>query len=563
MTILNTIKNELESYKNGTVELFDGIPYSAHKLVRRINLFKNQYYPTGKQDSQGNIKYWYDIISPRVDAEVKNIDFDTKDIVLVSDPEEDAGKLLIANARLKDFLRETGQAAKLNESIERGVEWGNVVWKKVKGDYQIVELDKFMVLNQTAKTLDDSDVIEYEVMTPVDIRKKVGVWENVEKLIEAGKKEEGKTAPEFHIYERNGEITTREYYEAKGEKGGDEKTYLLAKVIVGGTEKDAPSEVLFCNEMTKKPYKEYHRSKYSGRWIRQGMYEILFDCQTRANEIGNQIARGLEWASKTVFRSSDRVIAQNIMTDLVSGDVIKSVDLQQVQTRMDGFDQLIADWNRNLQTADSLANSFEVVTGESLPSGTPFRLGERLNANANKLFDFLREKLGIAFQDVVGEWILPELLKDLRAKTVIKLTADSGVLTRYYEMLVESWYVQNLVSLPPHGPEVAVLFKEAKLQELLRNKEATVKLERAMWDDFKPRATVVITGENVNLSAELEDLRNFATIEPDPVRRTALVEIAMKKRGIDVDKLPKSPPQPPAAQEMSQTQPQRSEQERI
>ncbi|MCH7535398.1 MAG: PKD domain-containing protein, partial [Bacteroidetes bacterium] len=149
---------------------------------------------------------------------------------------------------------------------------------------------------------------------------------------------------------------------------------------------------------------KYALRKIDGR--RTGMYEILFDIQTRANEIGNNIARGLEWSSKTIFRSSDPIIAQNILTDMNNGDIIKSKDLQQVQTRMEGFDQLIADWNRIMNIADKLANSFEVVTGESLPSGTPFRLAERLNVNANKLFDFLREKLGIAFQDVIEEWIL-------------------------------------------------------------------------------------------------------------------------------------------------------------
>ena len=543
MQILTRIKEELESYDNGTVDLFDGVPFSASKLVRRINLYKNQIYPTGKFDSQGNYKFWYDVISPRVDSEVKNVDFDTKDIVLMSDAKEDSNRLLLANARLKDYLRESGQAAKLNESVERGTEWGNVVFKKIKNDYILMELDKFMVLNQTAESLDDSDVIEKEIMTPIDIRKKQGVWENIDKLVDAGKKEHDKTAPEFFIYERNGEITTKEYNESKGMDSGDENTYILAKIIVGGINKDDPTELLFAETIPNKNfYKEYHRGKFSGRWLRVGLYEVLFDVQTRANEIGNQIARGLEWSAKTVFRSQDKVIAQNILTDLQNGDIIKSTDLQQVQTRMEGFDQLIADWNRLMEVADRLSNSFEVVTGESLPSGTPFRLGALQNTNANKLFDFIREKLGIVFQDVVEDWIVPGLLKDLKAKDVLKLTADSGYLTRYYEMLIEDWYLSNLISFPPHGADIALAIKEEKMTELLKNKETVVKLERAMWDNFKPRVMVVITGENVNLGKDLETLQTFITFEADPVRRTALIEEAMRLTGRDVDKLPKSPP---------------------
>ena len=554
MNVIQRVKDEVKSYQDGNVEIFEGVTFSASKLLRRINLYKSNTYPTGKRDSQGRYKYWYDIISPRVDSEVKNIDFDTKDITLMSDADEDSGKLLTANARLKDFLRESGEAAKLNEAVERGTEWGNVVWKKVKGGYKVLELDKIMVLNQTAETLEDSDVIEKEVFTSIDLRKKQDVWDNVEKLLEAGKKEQGKTGPEFYIYERNGEITTKEYYEAKGERRGSEQEYILAKVVVGGVQKDVPTEVLFCDEITKKPYKEYHRGKYSGRWLRVGMYELLFDCQTRANEIGNQIARGLEWASKTIFRSSDRVIAQNILTDLQNGDIIKSIDLQQVQTRMEGFDQLIADWNRNLQTADSLANSYEVVTGESLPSGTPFRLGAMQNINANKLFDFIREKLSIAFQDIVQEWIVPSLLKDLRAKDVLKLTEDSGFLNRYYEMLIDSWYVRNLISLPPHDEMAGLTLKEAKLKELLRKKEGVVELEKEMWEGFAPRVFVNIVGENVNVVKELQDLATFIQLEMNQERRTALIELAMAKVNIDVSKLPKSLPQlQPVQQSMANT----------
>ena len=461
---------------------------------------------------------------------------------------------MIANARLKDFLRETGEAAKLNEGIERGSEWGNVVWKKVKESYKVMDLNNLLVLNQIAETLEDSDVIEKEIMYSADLRKKIDIWENVEKLIDCSKIDLNKSAPEYYVYERNGEISQKDYYEAKGKTGGDEKKYILAKVIVGGIENDAPTELLFCEELSKKPYKEYHRGKYSGRWMRLGLYEALFDVQTRANEIGNQIARGLEWSSKTIFRSSDTVIAQNILTDLQNGDIVKSTDLTQVNTRMEGFDQLIADWNRLMTIADKIANAYEVVTGENLPSGTPFSLAALQNTNANKLFDFIREKLAISLQEVIEDWILPMLIKDLKASDVIKLTGDSGILTRYYEMVIDDWYVANLLAFPPHGPEEAAALKQAKMEELMRNKETIVTLERDMWKGFLPRVIVSITGENYNLMSELETLKTFITLEQDPQRRTALIEIAMQKKGLDIAKLPKTPPMQPQMPQQGQQQ---------
>jgi len=546
--MIKKIQNEIDTYKNQSYTMLDGYSFSAYKLLRRIGLYKAQVYPNGKFDSQNNYKYWFEIIRPRVDSEIKNIDYDTKDIELYTDTNGDFIRLLLANVAMKDYLAKSGEADKLNESVEQGSEWGNVVWKEVGKDYKILELNNFMVLNQTAKTLDESDVIEYEMMISSDLRKKKDVWNNeaIDRLLKSGKADVNKSNPEFHIYERNGEVSEKEYYTAKKiNKDGDENKYFLVKVIVGGTEKDKPTEILFCDTIDKKPYKEYHRSTYCGRWLRMGLYEILMDIQTRANEIGNQIARGLEWSSKTIFRSGDRLIAQNIMTDLQNGDIVKSSDLQQVSTRMEGLDQLIADWNRLISMADSLANSYEVVTGENLPARTAFKLAAQQNMNANKLFTYIRQKLGIAFGEVINDWILPKLLKELDTKEILRLTSDGGVLNQYYETLIESWYVRNLLSFPPHDAEMGINIKMQKLTELLRNKEATVTLEKEMWKDFLPKVRVSITGENYTLATEMDTISSFISLEQDPVRRTALIEMAMRKKNINVASLPKTPPAPP------------------
>lgn len=535
--MIKKIKEEIYDYLNTPVTICDGYTFSQAAIVRRIMLYKNQSYPKGKKDSQGNYKYWFDIISPRVDSEIKNIDFDTKDIILYSESKKDSIPIFVSNIALKEYLRTSGEATKLNDFIESFTEWGNIVWKKVKGGYETMDLNTFYVINQTAKYLTESTIIEKHILTPAELRAKQGVWKNVEELITDNK------AKKFEIYERNGEVTTKELAEAKEEDGGSETEYVLAKIIVGGIEKKEGSKILYAKEIKELPYKEAHRGRYNGRWFRIGMYETLFETQTRCNEIGNQISNGLEYSSKTVFRSSDRTIAQNILTDLQNGDIIKSDDIAQIQTRMEGFDQLAADWDRQMAIADKLSNSYEVITGESLPSGTPFSLGNMLNVNANKLFEFIREKLGIAFEDVIQDWIIPDVLKDLRGKDFLRLTGDTESLKKYYEILVNSWYINNLIAIGPHTPEMGDNFKQKKMEELMKDKNAMIKLENKWFESFKPRVQVIIAGENINLPAEMETLKTFITLEADPLRRTHLIEMAMQRRGIDVSDLPKTPPE--------------------
>jgi len=559
MNIFKIMQSEIDEFQNGSIEISPGYRYSQSKLVKRIMLYSNGIYPSGKIDKQGNYKFWFDIIQPRVDAEVKNIDFDTKDIVIYSQSIKDSVNNFICNAFLQDWLYESGQAGRLNDAVEEGSGWGNVVWKQIKGDYEKVDLKNFYVINQTAEYLKDSPVIERRVLNQEELRAKMGVWDNVEKTIkECGNKEfvsmktgsnigQTTTSPYYEIYERNGMVSTKVLKESQGKKDGDEDNFVLAKITVAGLNKGQTDSkyVLFAEEISEMPYIEYHRGRYYGRWFRKGIIETLFDLQTRANEIGNQIARGLEWSSKSLFKSSDKLIAQNILTDLNNGDIIRSTDLTQVPVRMEGIDQLLADWNRVLQMADRLCNSYEVVTGESLPSGTPFKLGALVNQNANKLFDFIREKLSGSFQQVIEKWILPSLMKDLKVEDVIKITGDSEYYKPFLEMIVNSWYYKNLLAFGPHTKEQSEIIKEQKLSELSKKKDAYLKLVKGWWEGYKPRAKVMISGENVNLEKELTNDSSFINLEQDPVRRTALIELAMLRTGRDVSMLPKSMPAQP------------------
>lgn len=557
-TIFKTIESEIKNYQDESVDLSDGVKFSQCKLVKRISLYENQIYPKGKTDSQGNYKYWYDIITPRVNDELKNIDFDRSNILLYSDSIKDRLAVYISNLWLKSWLTTTGQGEELNDAVEEFSSWGNVVWKKIKGGYERVDLKNFYVINQTAKSLDDTAVIERHLLTQSDLRAKKGVWKNIDETIkDCGNKQfaatEKSTAsdtsnPFYEIYERNGEVSEAQLKEAQGKSGGDEEKYILAKIVLSGLNSSSKKDgkyTLYAEEISEMPYRETHRGRYRGSWFRDGLYSVLFDCQTRANEIGNQVAKGLEWASKTIFKTADDTFVQNILTDLRNGDTLRSRDISQVEVRMQGLDQMMVDWNRNLQVADRLANSYEVVQGDTMPSNTPFRLGAMLNQNANKLFDFLREKLALGFQDLIQDWILPAMMKDLKAQKVIDLTNSEENLKDYYKMVIDAWYIKNLPNLPPHSPEIAQTLKDAKTEEIMKDKKATIVVEQGFWDNFKPRVKVVITGENVQLASELESMQAFIALEADPIRRTALIEMAMAKKNIDTSNLPKTPPLQP------------------
>lgn len=551
------LSREIQNYLEQTVNIGENYDFSQSRLVRRISLFENHIYPTGKFDKQGRYKYWYDIVVPRVTSEVKNIDFDTKDINVYSERKIDELPVIITNLKIKEYLEQNGQAEEINEAVEEGAAWGNIVWKKVRGGYERVDLKNFYVINQTAECLDDTPAIERHQLSQPELRKVSGKWNQDavratlsglgQELYTATAETTAKftTVPYYDIYERNGEVCLYdlklEMKETPTEE--DRNVYVLAKIIAAGKRATGMAvnieQILYAQQISSMPYKEYHRGRYQGRWWREGIIEVLFDCQVRANEIGNQLARGLEYASKILFYSNDVRIVQNILTDLKNGDIIKSSDIKQIPVQLQGFTELADEWNRLMQIADSVSNANAIIAGERLPFGTSFRLADLLNANANKTFSFIRQKLAIPFGQIFEKWIVPQLLAELKTKDVLRLTGDSDMLGRLYQLVVDDWYLQNLPFIGPHSQDVADTLKADRMEELKKRPQLLMQGMKKMWEDFKPHVTVVITGENSSLPADLETLQTFIALEQDPVRRSAMIELAMKKKGLDVASLPK------------------------
>lgn len=562
----NQIQREIQQYLSSTVRVNDSYDFSQFKLVKRIGMFESRTFPTGKIDSQGNYKFFYDIIGPRIDNEVKNIDFDTKDINIYSPRKGDTLASVIANLALHNFLKTTGKAEEINSSIEEGAGWGNIVWKKVKNTYERVDLRNFYVINQTAYCLRETPVIERHQFSQTDLRS-MKDWKNVEDVIKGCSSEtyqqtvesvqKDTTVPYYAIYERNGEICLADLKKEKGQEclPKDYNEYVWAKVIAAGSKGSAGGVnidyIMFAEVMPGKTnediYKEYHRGAYKGRWWREGLYELLFDCQVRANEIGNQIARGLEYAAKIIFTSPDKLVVQNILTDLKNGDIIKASQFAHVPVRIEGFDQLANDWNRIISLANSIANSQEVTQGANLPSGTPFKLGQMLNLNANKLYDFIREKLAIPLSELFEQWITPALIKDLKTKDILRLTGDSEIMDRLYDLIVKDWYLNNLLEIGPHTQEIANTLMEEKKNELRQRPEIVMEGLKGVFDGFKPNVYIDITGESLNVNVELQTLASFVALEMDPVRRTAMIEEMMRMKGLDVGSMPKTTPEMMAA----------------
>lgn len=551
MKILAQIKNEVKQYLTGSVVLPSGESYSEWKLKKRVFQYKNRYYPTGKVNELGEVEYWFDLITPRVYAEVKNTRIDSKYFMFWSvNPVADFAATYILNTNLVDYMARTDRASELNNAVEDFSSDGSVLWRRTSNDYDKCDMLNTYLTNTLARTIDETDVIERFYLREHELRQRSGIYKNVDNVIKNCKsmsfrptaektKVTEQETPLYEIWRRTGLVSEAALFEARGESGGDKDKFILATIIVAGlneNEKEQDKEyVLYAEELGYEKmsdvFKEAHRGAYKGKWWREGLTELLFDVQTAYNEISNEIMRSIPWNTSAIFRSADLRTFQNVREALDRGTVLNSADLQQVQVSA-RITEALRMREEILREADTIANSYEVVRGITPASGTPLGTTQMMNENANKVFDFLRKKLAIPLRAIYRDIVLPEMVKELRGEDIIRITGSTQALDQFREMAANVWFNSNLLAIGPHDQATKQALIQEKIAELA-DRDPLIKNAPEIWKEILPRIQVTIVGENYNTS-EQEAIFTMLNFEQDPVRRSFLLDYIYASRGIPV-----------------------------
>lgn len=560
MELISNLKNEISKYLTESVETAAGEMYSEAKLKKRIYNYKTRRYPTGKVNENGEIEYWFDAIQPQVNNEMKNLRLDSKYFLYWSkNPVKDFPAVYITNAALNEFMEETGRAEELTESTEDFSSDGNILLRKTDKSYEKCDMMNTYLTNTLARSINETAIIERFYLSQSELRKRDGLYNHVDEVIKkcggltynpTHKSESGgsaKSTPMYELYRRTGEISEKEYTKAKGEEGGDPNKFVLVMYITAGltssSEKDETEYILFCEKISGTMsdwFKEAHRGPYKGKWWREGLYELLLDQQTAYNELTNEIMRAIPWNTSAIFASDDLQTFQNVRHGLQRGSLLKSKDIRQVQISS-RIAEAIQFRNEVLKEMDAISNAYEVVRGVTPASGTPLGTTEMMNSNANKLFDFLRKKLAVPYRYVYKDFVLKELVSNLKGKDIIRITGSNQMLEDFRRLAAEVWFNRNLALIGPHTRDTREALIKEKMMDLQKN-DPVIKNSKEIWKEVMPRLFVTVVGEAYNTN-ETELILQTINLEADPVRRAYFLDYIYKSKGI---------PTPPAVQEQAQ-----------
>jgi hypothetical protein len=576
--IFGQVTKELEQFKNEKVQIAgqesgndvrylkrqdSGYSFSQKDTLNLIDLYYNSKFETGPIDSEGQRKLFLNICAFRADVASKQIDLDTKDFIFIPDDSGSKWGAYFIQRKFKDWARENYFGEFINELVENLPKYGTVVVKRVGKKLERVPLKK-LVNQQDAKTLNDATyVIEVHDKMTKDDMEKYPDWDTSGVELEFGQT--------TTVYERYGIVPCEWYYAYKGEKcpeGEKGKSKKCVVILTLKKSKSNPKEitgsVLFAEEVKEVPYLECHWKQQDGRWLGIGEVENQFENQISRNMIANLRRRSLLWSSKKIFQSPDETVNKNLIKDVKDGDVLRIMpngNITQVDmaSRQIGEFQSAEDvWEKN---SDQKSFTYEAATGESMPSGTPFRLGVILSNAVNSHFGLKKEKLGLFLKKLVIEDVFEIFKKEnSKAHTITVMGTDKGMndlrkVASEIELnnkMIE-WAMSDAKTMPDWNLE-----KQGIELAYQQQSHLFVPIPDKFYDDIKHHIEVSITGEEIDTASQISSLTTIyqSLIQTgDPRAEQVLSEImALTGKNLEAILGPK-PTQQPQQQAPQQVQP--------
>lgn len=520
-TDLISIINDKTRDAKMIVKITDGFLFDHFDTVNKIELYHASQFKTGRTDSQGDTKYFINKVNPPAGDVTKNIDLDRADITILPEDGADAIKAMLYKERLKQWMDEQRIGQLLNKVAENLPLYGQVVIRR-RGPkvLEFVPL-KYLYRDPGILGLKNSiyAIIHHrllpEQLTQIEGLDQAAVQLTLRAFFRSGDRH-------INVYEFYGWVPEASIKTVTNTTGY--LNFIKAKAIVAMNvtvaqsssdwkETNSFNQVLMKTEWpADKPFplKELNMFEIEGRGLGLGIIELLFDVQQRTNEMHNQKAKSMKISSKQIYQTRDSLVEKNLFTDVETGTIMKvQSEIKPVQTE----ERNLAAYNQEETTlgnvARSLANQSEVVSGDSLPSGTPYRLGQLLNENASKLHEYIREKFGLFFEDILNDWIIPEFEKEMNTEQLF-MVEDPEVL----EHLVEYETNRRLNDAYKKYVLKTGYFPTSEDMQLIRDQIKSEYKSRefvktaAGYFNFGKKLRVVITNESINLKAQIESISN-------------------------------------------------------
>jgi hypothetical protein len=568
--IFSYIRTQQSEYHTRTIPLFEGYDYSQYDTLNLINHYwVDSYLEDASDDVIGDFPF--DNISKfRVLLEARATDFDTRNFEVepIDGSKEARVSAMIATKALRKHMRDIKFGEYINEFCITRPKYGGVLSKNTANGIVVMKWENMIT--------DQSDImagirIERFYLTPAEILSKNEGWKNTKEAIktavslrdkdlnEAGGEQDAQTQGDLiEVYELQGNFKKCDFDKAYAQFNGedydynedDEYEYVEARIVCCGANwvdpksKEEQGIILYANE-EETTQKYLARNPITGRGLGEGIIESLAEHQKWHNFTKTEEMRMIAVAGKKVYWTTDPDILSNIFDEGIDhGTVLRVSDgktiaeLNQMPTGTPVYQNIRQEW---ADSADKQTSSFNSKIGEEAKSGTPFRAQYLQNIEASSQFEQYREEIGLHFEEIASDWLLPDALKkagedlfDTFSMQELAMIDDVIVNMRVRDEVLERTLKREVLS-----PEM-VQQMQSKYQNELKKEgyKRTIKDIKEFIKKAGKKVRVHTTDEARNKAVLFESYSNvLALLAPEDPRRNAIVDKIMEAIGVTKEEL--------------------------
>lgn len=543
--ILRTINKEIRDFQTKQISIVPGLFYNQYDTIQNIFFVYNSKFRSGDIDDEGDRKYFYNIVKNPCKVFTKAIDFDTKNIRILTAGGGDPLKTWFMERDLKFWMRDKQFGKVLNRIFKELPIFGSVVLKIVDGTPYFVDLRNFVV-DQSAENLDLANhKIEIHNYVPAEFRKvaKQMKWEQskIDEVIHLF--HQMKDTSHIRVYERYGEVCEMS---PEGKMTYPYKRVFVADVGVDELDNYGRIQVQHSGvelasdnwDPEEDPYWEFHAEKMAGRWLGIGVVETLLEPQIAENQHTNLQNKIASFLALLIFQTRDPAFNRNLYSGTKTGEVLNT-DSEVTQVGIEDrngafFNEQHARWLRN---RDEMTFSTDAIQGDRTPAGTPLGSTQISLSQTLSYFEGIQEEVAMDVKEMLYKVIIPRFEKENTTEHVLRLVGQD--LDAYIGMvknnLVNHEIVRLIVGGIGHFPteqdkEVIGLAIEESIKQ---GKEKLLTIPSNYYKGLKYDCDIDITGESVDTRvryatrfAILQAITADPAMVQDPIKKKILYGMA-------------------------------------
>lgn len=530
-----------------------GYYYTQKETLEAIDLAAASKFKEGYMDSEKKRKTYMNIVNFHKDVALNQINVNVANYILEPTDDMYSWITLFTDKRFKEFADENSYDDQIDEFADDFAGHGSVVAKKVRGNSVRIPL-RTLKNTQTARSLKEAAFQGGYVIIENELH-----YTNMTEFPDWKLEGLDKTKS-YQFYERYTLVPRSELVKFQGGTPTDDDfetmicclQILLPDVATQDNDREKAGKILFIEQISEDDwlFEEAHYTRIDGRWLGRGEIEKQLENQISTNLNANLRRRSLLWHARKIFQSIDDEVKRNLMMEVKDGEVLKikkGGEVSQVNVGSQGTGDFNADSQETKDNSQKISFTFEAATGESMPSGTPVRLGVILENAVSKYFKRKQDTFSNFLKRSFFNQIMPTFISENSDEHSIAygvmdanydLVKDALVTIKANERVHSAWEKKQWLT-----------FDEAKLQvenELARNPVIFVKM---LKDSYKDPHCVMRLNINEPIAGDIESLTTVwqgLQAKGDP-RADRVLKLILAKRGQNLDYILGPMQQAPAA----------------